>query len=103
MIPAHKAFKKAIGRPFQLSRLEFTVLSLLETNNELSQKALCECIGLATPNLTVILSQMERKGLIKRQRKEQDRRSQWNILTEHGRELVSSITPIAKSMEFEIL
>jgi MarR family transcriptional regulator, 2-MHQ and catechol-resistance regulon repressor len=73
--------------PFDLTENQFGVLEILlhlgeQTAGELSDKQFTSC-----GNVTLLLDNLERRGLIRRERSLQDRRSVVVHLTREGREL----------------
>ena len=74
--------------PFNLTENQFGVLEILlhlgeQTAGELSDKQFTSC-----GNVTLLLDNLERRGLIRRERSLRDRRSVVVHLTREGRELV---------------
>ncbi|NBS96483.1 MAG: MarR family transcriptional regulator, partial [Betaproteobacteria bacterium] len=54
-IPTDHVFKSCIQDTFKLNKLEFTILILLQANEELTPKRLSTVLNIAAPNLTLIL------------------------------------------------
>ncbi len=102
-IPAFSVFERSIGSPLGLRQVEFTILVLLDSNAEVTKKALSHALDIAAPNLTVILDRLEKKGLLTRTRSEDDKRAQHVHLTSKGRTLVQKADAIALVMEQELL
>ena len=78
--------KKQLGK-LQLRPVEYTVLSLINSNPSINQKRLGQTIRVSPPNLATLLDKMQSDGLIARTRNPNDRRSQILTLTPEGREL----------------
>lgn len=78
--------KKQLGK-LQLRPVEYTVLSLINSNPKINQKRLGQTIRVSPPNLATLLDKIQADGLIERQRNPHDRRSQILALTPKGREL----------------
>ncbi|NYT70480.1 MarR family winged helix-turn-helix transcriptional regulator [Pusillimonas noertemannii] len=70
----------------QLRPVEYTVLSLINSNPLINQKRLGQTIRVSPPNLATLLDRMQSDGLIDRQRNPNDRRSQILALTPKGQE-----------------
>lgn len=83
---------------------QFGVLEALYHLGPLCQKDLAEKILKTSGNLTMVIDNLERQALVKRERGETDRRI-WNVhLTEKGRRLISQLFPrhatlVAQEME----
>lgn len=78
--------KKQLGK-LQLRPVEYTVLSLINSNPHINQKRLGQTIRVSPPNLATLLDKMQSDGLIDRRRNPNDRRSQILALTPKGKEL----------------
>ncbi|WP_447777854.1 MarR family winged helix-turn-helix transcriptional regulator [Variovorax boronicumulans] len=102
-IPSFAIYDEAIGTPLQLRQVEFTILVLVSSNENVTQKMLSLALGIAAPNLTVILDRLDRRGLIRRERSEADRRAQHVQLTPKGRTLTRKASGAAEQMEGELL
>ncbi|SFC92001.1 MarR family winged helix-turn-helix transcriptional regulator [Massilia yuzhufengensis] len=67
-----------------LRTVDFSVLSLLHANPNITQKRLSNAINVSPPNLAILLDRLEARGLLLRQRNPLDKRSQTLILTAEG-------------------
>ncbi|WP_240635863.1 MarR family winged helix-turn-helix transcriptional regulator [Caldimonas tepidiphila] len=101
-IPAKKAFIKYMG-PLGLRPVEYTVLTLVMSNENVTQKQLSQALSVSAPNMTLLLDRLEERRLISRTRSEADRRMQIIALTEQGQELMRRAEEISVTMEKEIL
>lgn len=101
-IPIKKAFIKYLG-PLGLRPVEYTVLTLVMSNENVTQKQLSQALSVSAPNMTIILDRLEQRQLIRRTRSETDRRMQIIGMTDEGLELVQRAETISVSMEKEIL
>lgn len=83
---------------------QFGVLEAIYHLGPLCQKDLAEKILKTSGNLTMVIDNLERQALVKRERDETDRRI-WNVhLTDRGRRLISQLFPkhatvVAREME----
>jgi DNA-binding MarR family transcriptional regulator len=92
---ANRAFQRLLEKriaAFGLKRGQWYFLRVLWTEDGLSQRELSERVGTMEPTTVIALRSMERAGLIRRVRNEQDRRKAqvW-------------LTPKAKRMRVELL
>jgi DNA-binding MarR family transcriptional regulator len=102
-IPSFKIFDKRIGEPFQLRRLDFTILMLVAANPGVTQRQMSLALDVSAPRLTLVCDKLEERELITRTRSEDDRRKQYIALTRKGAALVKKADHVADSMERELL
>ncbi|SMB91752.1 MarR family winged helix-turn-helix transcriptional regulator [Deinococcus hopiensis] len=72
---------------------QFGVLEALYHLGSLSQRQLADKILRSSGNLTMVIDNLERDGLVRRERDEQDRRVMNVHLTEEGHALVECVLP----------
>lgn len=97
-----KVFSKHMS-PLDLKAVEFSILVLVASNEQVNQKQLGQALDVSPPNLAVTLDRMAERGWIERQRSTEDRRSQIVVLTKAGQQLVHKAEKIAATMENEAL
>ncbi|HTP74091.1 MAG TPA: MarR family transcriptional regulator [Burkholderiaceae bacterium] len=102
-IPAYKLFETLIGLPLGLRQVEFSILSLVQTNDKVTPKRLSTALGVAAPNLTIVLDRLEQRQLVKRTRSPHDGRVQHIELTARGRTLHAKAKQVADTMEGDLL
>ena len=102
-IPTDRLFKKHIGSSFQLNKVEFTIVMLVSSNQEVTPKRLSNAINVPSPNLTLILDRLEDQGILVRRRSTLDRRVQHVTLTRKGSTLARKADMQSNSMETELL
>ena len=102
-IPSFKIFQKRIGEPFQLRRIDFTILMLVASNPQVTQRQMSLALEVSAPRLTLVCDKLEERELITRTRSEHDRRKQYIALTRKGTALVRKAERIAGHMEKELL
>lgn len=103
---ASVALKKVFAKhmePLQLKAVEFSILVLVASNEQVNQKQLGQALDVSPPNLAVTLDRMVERGWVERVRSTEDRRSQIVVLTKAGQQLVQRAEKIAGSMENEAL
>ncbi|MFC0211275.1 MarR family winged helix-turn-helix transcriptional regulator [Paenibacillus chartarius] len=81
-------------QPFEITTEQWTVLNRLAEKDGISQKELAQKAEKDPTNLTRILDQLERKGLVVRQPNASDRRSYLTLITDKGRALNEQLIPI---------
>jgi DNA-binding MarR family transcriptional regulator len=82
--------------------LEFTILILLQANQELTPKRLSTVLNIAAPNLTLILDRLEKRELLTRIQSEQDRRMQLVRLSKTGMAMAQKLKAVSVIMEDNI-
>lgn len=93
-----KSFTKHMG-PLHLKAVEFSILVLVASNDQVNQKQLGQALDVSPPNLAVTLDRMVERGWVERVRSTQDRRAQQIHLTAQGADLVQRAEKIASTME----
>jgi DNA-binding MarR family transcriptional regulator len=84
---------------YELRTVDFSVLSLLEANPNITQKRLSRAINVSPPNLAILLDRLEERGLLARQRNPLDKRSQTLALTPAGSRLCTRAEKTAGELE----
>lgn len=101
-IPTNRAYRRHVA-PLGLTQVEFTVLTLLATNADVTQAQLGRALGAAASNLTNLLGRLEAKKLIERRRSAHDARAQTIALTRSGAVLARKAAAAAVGMEDGVL
>lgn len=102
-VVTYDAFDRFIGKPFDLKKVEFSLLMLVQANQALPPKRLARALAVTAPNLTLLLDRLQARGLIRREPNPLDGRSQNVVLTASGRKLAHEATAAAEPMERELL
>lgn len=100
-VTTYAAFERAIGKPFDLRKAEFSLLMILLANDQVSPKPLARALAVTAPQLTQLLDRLQQRGLLTRQPNPLDGRSQHIVLTPAGRELSQAAESAAGPMEAE--
>lgn len=100
-IPSKKLFFKHIGEPLKLRPVEFSLLVLVRSNRDVTQKQLGQALSLSAPNLTLLLDKLEERGVLARERSELDRRVQHVRLTPAGEDITRRALEASHPMERE--
>lgn len=92
------SFIKAKLEPFNLAPEQNLIMMLLweKDGDGLTQNQLVEILGKDKTNIARMASSLEKKGFIKRIQCPEDRRSVRLFLTKCGKELGSSVIPVAE-------
>lgn len=102
-VSTYDAFERHIGKPFDLKKVEFSLLMIVMANGALAPKRLARALAVTAPNLTLLLDRLQQRGLIKRERNPADGRSQHVVLTAKGLKLARDAAAAAEPMERELL
>lgn len=81
---------RSLGRGFKLTVPQLVCLKQLEAAGPISPSELSRLVYLSQATITGILNRLEDRGLVKRERKNPDRRLVTVSLTDKGRQTVSS-------------
>jgi len=84
-------FIRAVA-PLKLSPAQFSVLILLDANSGRNQAEIAAALGILRPNFVKLLDELEARGLCRRTRSEDDRRSHVLTLTDKGRATLAKAT-----------
>ncbi|GAB4284643.1 MAG: MarR family transcriptional regulator [Candidatus Rifleibacteriota bacterium] len=76
-----------------LTECQFGVLEALYHLGEMSQKNLSEKLLKSGGNITMVIDNLEKNGLVVRKKNIMDRRCYWISLTKKGHELIKNIFP----------
>ena len=76
-----------------LTETQFGVLESLYHLGPMSQKQLSEKLLKSGGNITMVIDNLSRNGLVVRQKRDEDRRFYWISLTETGKNLIERIFP----------
>lgn len=98
-VVAYEVFEVHIGRPYDLRKVDFSLLMLLAQHGSVPPKALVKLLSLTPPKLSMVLERLQARGLIERTPNPDDRRSVQVTLTEPGAKLAKSLEPVARRME----
>jgi MarR family transcriptional regulator, organic hydroperoxide resistance regulator len=89
--------------PHGITTAQWAILAVLWRKEGLAQVDLQRILGLSAPTITGLLRRMERDGFLYRETDPADRRVQRVFPTVHGRELKSTIVPLAQQVNEEAL
>ena len=70
-----------------VAQLEFAVLVFIDDVSGIDQRSLAEAMGIARNNVSLIIDELEKKGLVERRINGADRRARELYLTPRGKEL----------------
>lgn len=97
-----KSFREHLG-PLELKAVEFSILMIVNDNEQVNQKQIGRTLDVSAPNLAVILDRLQERGLVRRERGSRDRREQHVKLTLEGRKLARQARAISETMESDAL
>jgi DNA-binding MarR family transcriptional regulator len=101
---AHRAFQRLLERriaPYGVTRGQWYFLRVLWTADELSQRELSARVGMMEPTTVIALRSMERTGLIRRVRGEDDRRKVRVFLSPKAKRLRNELLTVARTITAE--
>lgn len=91
--------KTNLLKPYDITSEQGGIIRRLGEEEGISQKDLSKRMGKDQTNVTRMLDQLERKGLIRREANLEDRRSSLTYLTEKGKDMNQKLIPV----ELEIM
>ena len=94
-VVAYASFDVHIGRPYDLRKVDFSLLMLVAEHEGLTPKALAKSLSLTAPKLSMVLDRLEGRGLMRRAPDVVDRRSVRVSLSASGRRLAVALLPVA--------
>jgi DNA-binding MarR family transcriptional regulator len=98
---AHRAFQRLLERkiaPHGVTRGQWYFLRVLWTEDGLSQRELSERVGMMEPTTVIALRGMEKAGLIRRVRSEEDRRVTRVWLTAKAKRMRDGLLKLARGI-----
>lgn len=98
-----QVFTQHVGEPLDLRTVEFTLLMLLLTNDNVTPSQISRTLAMPAPNLTQLLDRLAKRGLVAREKSPHDRRAQHIRLTRAGRALARKAHEVSLTMENETL
>ena len=98
-VVAYEAFERHIGEPYDLRKVDYSLLMLLREHERLAPKRLTRLLALTPPKLSMVLERLQSRGLILRSPDPTDRRSVQVALTGEGAMLAEQLEPVARVME----
>lgn len=98
-VPTRRVFQRAVGEPFRLRPVEFTLLVLLLDNGAASPRQIGPALRLPPPHVTTLLDRLAERGLLERHRHPDDGRAVQVVLTLAGAALARQAKAAAATME----
>ena len=101
---AHRAFQRLLERrigPFGVTRGQWYFLRVLWITDGLSQRELSARVGMMEPTTVIALRSMEKSGLIRRVRGDDDRRKVLVFLTAKAKRLRGELLTVARTITDE--
>lgn len=111
-------FDFSVAQNFQLTRVEFTLLYLINQNTLVTSSRLAKALCVSLPAITMWIAKLEKRQLVIRQRSTTDLRSQYFTLTPSAKEhielalekvsstenmMLTSLSAAEKAMLLELL
>jgi DNA-binding MarR family transcriptional regulator len=86
---------------YELRPVDYTILTLVNANPDITPKRLAQAINVSPPNLGPLLERLESRDLLERRRNPSDKRSQVLALTAAGRTLCKKADKTVAELENE--
>lgn len=78
-------------------------LNVLDAEGEITQHALCKCVGTDPSSMVSTIDELEAKGLVERRRNPHDRRAHALHVTDQGRKTLARGRLLARSAQDDLL
>lgn len=78
-------FQATVGKPWDVTKVEFTMLQLIKQNPGVTSSRLSQAMAISMPAVTVAMAKLEQRGWVNRERSTVDRRAQHFEVTPEGR------------------
>ncbi|MDM0021964.1 MarR family winged helix-turn-helix transcriptional regulator [Variovorax saccharolyticus] len=91
-IVTNAVFAQQVGEPFELRPVEYTVLTLVHENPDVSATRLAKALAVSAPNIAAWVDRLETRGLVRRSPHATDRRAQHLRVTAEGARLANRAT-----------
>lgn len=88
-ITTSQTFGAQVGQPFDLRPVEFTLLTLIHENPDVSASQLARALAVTAPNIKLWIDRLEQRGLAERVPSPTDRRAQHLRTTAQGAALAT--------------
>ena len=92
----HVALFFAECAPFDVTPVQYSILTAVQANPGLDQARLGETVGVDRATLANVVSRLEARGLVQRRRSGTDKRLRLVVPTEHGLALLMEMEPAAR-------
>lgn len=102
---AEVAMRARVARALEaddVRAVEYSILSLVAGNAEVTQKDLGEALAVKRPNMVKLVERLEARGLVSRRVMPRDRRNHLLALTPDGRELLGRLDARLDALEVEV-
>ena len=87
----------------QVTPGQFGVLVLIEENSGLNQSTLAKALGIERSTMVGVIDVLEKRGLVRRQKSDVDKRAHALVLTDVGKHLLGEIKPKVSEHERRIV
>ena len=87
-----QVFEAEVGSRFELRPVDYTLLTLVHANADVTARQLARGLAVTPPNITVLLDRLVARGLVERTRSASDARVQHLRVTAAGAELAQQAT-----------
>jgi len=88
-----------VSEPFGLPTGSLTIMALMAQNPGSSQVELAQYAGITGPSLVGIVDELERRGLVQRERSKEDRRRNMLVVTEKGERTMTALFDEVRHIE----
>jgi DNA-binding MarR family transcriptional regulator len=95
-------FRSVFG-PYNIRPSQLTILTVIQRNPHLGQSALGKSLDIKRANVVTLLDELEKRGLVKRKARTDDRRSYELHLTATGNKLTTKLLGLHAKLEDDLV
>jgi DNA-binding MarR family transcriptional regulator len=98
-VSTRQVFQQAVGQPYGLRPVEFTLLVLLRDNGRASPRQIALALRMPAPHVTTLVDRLAKRDLVQRVPDPDDGRAVQVVLTAAGRKLTEHARQVSLKME----
>ncbi|MBR9843498.1 MAG: MarR family transcriptional regulator [Rhodobacteraceae bacterium] len=102
-IASHVFAKYAQEAGYDLTPVQFAAMDAINANPGVDQARIAALIAYDRATIGGVIDRLEKKGLVRREVSQRDRRAREVFLTQGGQEAVKAMLPVVRKMQDEIL
>jgi len=104
---AERGYSKILNRNFlkaglDLSREQYELLQVLWEEDNVNQQTISKCLQKDKYNVTKLLNTLQKRGFVQRKMGQTDRRNNFVVLTEKGRNVRKQLTEIVEQTHADL-
>ena len=102
-VATHVFATHAQAAGFDLTPVQFAAMDAIHTHPGADQARIAALIAYDRATIGGVIDRLEKKGIVRREVSEKDRRAREVYLTEEGQKIVAAMLPVVQEMQGDIL